>query len=74
MNFAKSFVLTLFALALVSGDTFAWGSRPEDSGNKLDKIIEKDQDQEVNKALDAITDRNQTEQVEKNVKVGGTLS
>ena len=74
MNFAKPFVLTLFALMLVSGGAFAMGSRSEDSSDKLDKIIEKTQDQEVNKALDAITDQNQTEQAEKNVKVGETLS
>jgi hypothetical protein len=61
----------LVALTLMSSQAFAWGSHPDEANDKLNTIIEKDQEDATNKALDSITEQLQEEN---NTKVGGKQS
>ena len=67
----KMGAVVLIVLTLVSGQAFAWGSHQDEANEKLNTIIEKDQEDATNKALDSITEQIQEEN---NTKVGGKQS
>jgi len=59
---------TLITLTLMSGQALAWGSHPDEADDKLNTVIEKNQEDDTNKALDSITEQIQEAN---NAKVGG---
>ena len=67
----KMGVVVLIALTLMSRQAFAWGSHPDEADEKLNTVIEKNQEEDTTKALDSITEQIQEKN---NTTVGGKQS
>ena len=70
MRSIKVGAIVILTLALMTNAALAWGSRPDEPRDKLNTIVEKNQEDAVNKALDSITEQAQ----EENIKAGGKQS